>query len=61
MISSVFEPAATGRLQTTAAFDFTKASVDARISVARAGYYTPTVTGLTNVAGHTLGMVEIFG
>lgn len=37
MILSVFEPASTNRLQTTAAFDFTQASVDPRISVARAG------------------------
>lgn len=37
MISSVFEQASTGRLQTTAAFDFTQAAVDPRISVARAG------------------------
>ena len=37
MISSVFEPAATGRLQANAAFDFTRASVDPRITFARAG------------------------
>lgn len=37
MISSVFEPASTGRLQSTAAFDFTQAAVDPRISVARSG------------------------
>lgn len=37
MISSVFEPAATGRLQANAAFDFTQAAVDPRITFARAG------------------------
>ena len=37
MISPVFNPASSGRLQEAVDFDFTKVPVDPRISVARAG------------------------
>jgi hypothetical protein len=51
MISPVFNPASSGRLQEAVDFDFTKAAIDPRISVARAGATATRVnsSGVTEI------------